>query len=98
MTKRELFNAKNNGKAIEKDLVIDVVSVGQFNDVDKDGHDVVVTALADKNGDIFTTISATVGNSIELLSEILDEEGSVTVRVNQSKSNGGRDFYQLEII
>lgn len=98
MTKRELFNAKNAGQKIEKGMVLDVVSLGQFADKDKDGNDVMVTALACKDGSIFTTISATIGNSIDLLEDILSDEGSVTVKVNESKSNSGRSFYQLQII
>lgn len=98
MTKRELFNAKNAGQKIEKGMTLEVVSLGQFADKDKDGNDVTVTALACKNGDIYTTISATIGNSIDLLEDILNEEGSVTVKVNESKSNSGRSFYQLQII
>lgn len=98
MTKRELFNAKNAGQKIEKGMTFTVVSLGQFNDKDKDGNDVVVTALATENGDIYTTISATIANSIDLLEDILADEGKVTVRVNENKSNSGRNFYQLQII
>jgi len=98
MTKKELFNAKNAGHKIEKGMTIDVVSLGQFDDKDKDGNDVKVTCLASKDRAIYTTISATIGNSIDLLEDILKEDGMVTVKVNESKSNGGRSFYQLQII
>lgn len=98
MTKKELFNAKNAGQKIEKDMIIEVVSLGQFEDKDKDGNDVTVTCLASIDGNIYTTISATIGNSIDLLEDILEDEGTVKVKVNQSKSNGGRDFYQLQIL
>ena len=98
LTKKELFNAKNSGTSIEKDMTIDVVGVGTFDDKDKDGHDVKVSVLVAKDGTVYTTISATVSNSIDMLGEIIDEEGSVTVKVNQSKSNNGREFYQLQII
>lgn len=98
MTKRELFNAKNAGKKIEKGMHIEVVSVGQFPDVDKDGHDVTVTALKSKDGEFFTTISATIGDSVPLLTDILNEEGSVEVVVNCNKSNAGREFFMLQII
>lgn len=98
MTKRELFNAKNAGQKIEKGMIIDVVSIGQFPDKDKDGNDVTVTCLASTDGNIYTTISATIGNSVDLLEDILADEGKVTVKVNESKSNSGRSFYQLQII
>lgn len=98
MTKRELFNAKNNGKKIEAGLHINVVNVGNFADTDKDGHDVTVTALMDKDGNIYTTISSTIANSIDLLEDIIADEGSVEVVVRKNTSNNGREFYQLEII
>lgn len=98
MTKRELFNAKNAGKKIEAGLHINVVSVGTFQDTDKDGHEVTVTALQDKDGNIYTTISATINSSIDLLEDIIADEGSVEVVVNESTSNNGRSFYQLQII
>lgn len=98
MTKRQLFNAKNGGKKIEKDMVLEVVSVGQFPDVDKDGNEVTVTALECKNGEIYTTISATIGDSIGLLEEILNDESCVKISVNESVSNNGRKFYQLQLV
>lgn len=98
MTKRELFNAKNAGKKIEAGLHINVVSVGSFQDTDKDGHEVTVTALQDKDGNIYTTISATINSSIDLLDDIIFDEGSVEVVVNESTSKTGRSFYQLQII
>lgn len=98
MTKRELFNAKNSGKKIEKDMTIDVVSVGTFDDTDKDGNPVKATALVAKDGNVYTCISSTVAGSVELLSEILQEEGTVTVKVVEGVSNSGRTFKQLQII
>lgn len=98
MTKKELFNAKNAGQKIEKGMHINVVSCGQFDDTDKDGNAVTVTALQDKSGAIYTTISATIGSSIGLLEEIIAEDGSVEVVVNENTSNGGRAFYQLQIL
>lgn len=98
MTKRELFNAKNAGKKIEEGMHINVVGCGCFDDVDKDGHNVTVTALQDKDGSIYTTISATIADSLDLLTDILTEDGSVEVVVNKNTSNSGREFYQLQIV
>lgn len=98
LTKKELFNAKNSGTPIEKGMEITVVGVGTFDDKDKDGHDVKVSVLVGDDGTVYTTISATVSNSIDMLSEIIDEDGNAKVRVNQSTSNNGREFYQLQII
>lgn len=98
MTKRDLYNAKNAGQKIEEGMTIDVVAVGTFADKDKDGHDVTVVALSSKSGEIYTTISGTIANSIDLLEDIINDEKEVTVKVIKNKSNGGREFYQLQII
>lgn len=98
LSKIDLFNAKNAGTPIEAGLEMTVVSVGTFGDKDKDGHDVNVSVLKCEDGNVYTTISATVSNSIEMLDDILKENGKVKVKVNQGKSNNGREFYQLQII
>lgn len=98
MTKRELFNAKNSGKKIEANMTIKVVSVGQFEDTDRDGKPVTATALVADNGDVYTCISATVASSAELLGEIIAEEGAVDVKVIEGTSSNGRKFFQLQII
>ena len=98
MNKVKLFNAKNAGQKIEKGMKIEVVEVGTFADVDKDGHDVTVVALEAKDGTIYTTISNTISRAVDLLSEILQEQGTVTVQVNEAESNNGRSFYTLEIV
>lgn len=98
MTKRELFNAKNAGCKIEAGMTFTIVNVGTFKDVDKDGHDVTVTAMVTKDGSIYTTISATVANSIDMLDDIIADDGEVTVKVNKSTSNSGREFFQLQIV
>lgn len=98
MNKIALFNAKNDGRKIENGMKIEVVSVGTFPDVDKDGHDVTVVALESTDGTIYTTISGTIAKSVDLLEDVLADEGKVTVVVNEQKSNGGRDFYTLRIV
>ena len=98
MTKKELFNAKNNGQKIEKDMHIKVVSVGSFDDTDKDGNPVKVSALMDKDGSIYTSISATIYNSLSLLEDIISDEDEVEVVVKESTSNGGRKFFMLEVL
>ena len=98
MTNRELFNAKNAGQKIEVGMIIEVVKIGEFPDTDKDGKDIIVSAMQTPDGSIYTTISATIHDSMDLLGDILAEEGSVTVKVNENVSNNGRKFFQLQII
>jgi len=98
MTKIELFNAKNSGKKLEKGMQIEVKSVGTFEDTDKDGNAVTASALVATDGNVYTAISATIAESLNLLDEILSEEGTVTVEVQESTSSAGRTFKQLSII
>ena len=98
LNKIDLFNAKNAGTPIEAGLIMTVVAVGTFADKDKDGHDVTVSVLKCEDGSVYTTISATVSNSIDMLDDIISDNGKAKVKVNQGKSNNGREFYQLQII
>lgn len=97
MTKKALFNAKNNGIKMEDGLTFNCVSVGSFPDTDKDGNDVTVSAFEADNGDVYTSISATVAGSLPLLGEILDEDGLVQVIVHSNTSKNGREFLTLSV-
>lgn len=98
MTKIELFNAKNCGQKLEAGTIIEVKAVGSFNDKDKDGNAVVASALVATDGTVYTAISASIADSLDLLDEILSEEGTVKVRAIESKSASGRTFKMLEIV
>lgn len=98
MNKRELFNAKNAGLKIEAGLTFQVAKLGSFQDTDKDGKEVTVSAMQTPNGEIYTSISQTVADSLDMLEDILKDEKVVTVRVNENVSNNGRKFFQLELV
>lgn len=98
MTKKELFNAKNSGKKLEKGMQIEVKSVGTFEDTDKDGNPVKASALVATDGNVYTAISATIAESLDLLDDIISEEGAITVEVQENTSSAGRTFKQLSII
>lgn len=98
MTKKELFNAKNSGKKLEAGMKVEVKAVGTFADHDKDGNDVTASALVATDGNVYTAISSTIADSLDLLDEIIQEEGAVTVEVVVSTSNSGREFKQLQIV
>lgn len=98
LSKKELFNAKASGQKIEKGLQIDVVNVGSYNDTDKDGNPVTVSVLVDKDGAVFTSISKTVNETLDMLEDILLDDGHAVVEVSENTSNSGRKFYQLMII
>lgn len=98
LSKKELFNAKASGQKIEKGLQIDVVGVGSYADTDKDGNPVMVSVLVDKDGTVFTSISKTVNDALDMLEDIISDDGHAVVEIRESTSNGGRKFYQLMIV
>lgn len=98
LSKKELFNAKASGQKIEKGLQIDVVNVGSYNDTDKDGNPVSVSVLVDKNGTVFTSISKTVNEALDMLEDIISDDGHAEIEVCENTSNSDRKFYQLMII
>ena len=97
LSKKELFNAKASSKKIEKGLQLDVVNVGEYADTDRDGNPVKVTVLVDKDGAVFTSISKTVNEALEMLEDIISDEGHALIEVCENTSNNGRKFYQLMI-
>lgn len=97
LSKKELFNAKASSQKIAKGLEIDVVNVGEYADTDKDGNDVKVSVLVDKDGAVYTSISKTVNETLEMLEDIISDEGHALIEVCENTSNNGRKFYQLMI-
>lgn len=97
MTKKDLFNAKNSSKQLEDGLTLKVLDTAIMSDTDKDGNEVNVGVLKTEDG-IYSTISATVINSLDMLSDIIADDGEVDVVVGVGTSKAGRDFFMLEII
>lgn len=98
LSKKELFNAKASSHKIESGLQIDVVNVGSYVDDDKDGNPVSVSVLVDKDGVVFTSISKTVYDSLDMLEDIISDDGHAVVEVCENTSNSGRKFYQLMVL
>lgn len=98
LSKKELFNAKASSKKIEKGIQIDVVNVGEYADTDKDGNPVTVSVLVDKDGSVFTSISKTVNEMLDMLEDIISDEGHILIEVSENTSNNNRKFYQLMIV
>lgn len=98
LTKKELFNAKASSQKIEKGLQIDVVNVGEYADTDKDDNPVTVSVLVNKDGTVYTSISKTVNETLDMLEDIIADEGHAEIVVCENTSNNGRKFYQLMIL
>ena len=97
LSKKELFNAKASSHKIEKGLQLDVVNVDEYTDTDREGNPVKVSVLVDKDGEVYTSISKTVNESLEMLADIISDEGHALIEVRENTSNNGRKFYQLMI-
>lgn len=98
LSKKELFNAKGSSQKIEKGLQIDVVNVGEYADTDNDGNPITVSVLVDKDGVVYTSISKTVNEMLEMLEDIISDDGHAIIEVCENTSNSGRKFYQLMIL
>lgn len=102
LSKKELFNARSSSEEFTDGLVIEVKAVGTYPDKDKDGNDVNVSVIVDKDGTVYAGISSTVAESIPMLDELIaeaDENGeSVSVEVIQKTSKNGREFIQLKAL
>lgn len=98
LSKKEIFNAKSSGQKIEKGLQINVVNVGTYADTDKDGNPVNVSVLVDESGSVFTSISKTVNETLDMLEDIISDDGHALVEVCENTSNNGRKFYQLMLV
>lgn len=97
LTKKDLFNAKNSSKQLEDGLMLKVLAVSTMQDIDKDGDTIEVGVLKTEDG-IYSTISSTVINSLDMLSDIIADDGEVDVVVRVGTSKSGRNFLMLEII
>ena len=98
LSKKELFNAKASGQKIEKGLQINVVNVGTYVDTDQNGNPVNVSVLVDENGTVFTSISKPVNEALDMLEDIISDDGHALVEVCENTSNSGRKFYQLMLV
>lgn len=98
LSKKELFNAKSASVKIEKGLQIDVVNVGSYADTDKDGNPVTVSVLVNADGTVYSSISKTISDTLDMLEDIIADDGHALVEVTENTSNNGRKFYQLRML
>lgn len=101
-TKKDMFNIVG-ADTLEKvkGKVLKVTGVALGTDVSHDTGDIVPTGyIKDVDGNIYSTISPTAQQSIDMLGDILmdDPETAVDVKVDTKKSNAGRDFIVLKLV
>ena len=54
--------------------------------------------FVDKDGTVFTSISKTVNEMLDMLDDIISDDGHALIEVCENTSNNGRKFYQLMIL
>lgn len=104
--KMKVFNAQNGAsvslKTLEAGTKIDVVGVLQYQEtVDTYGNEqqATVTTLFAEDGTAYAGVSDTVAKAGAKLIDFLADTGlvSVPIKVVKGKSNGGREFLNLQI-
>lgn len=98
-TAKDEFNAANSTpiKAI-KNSVIKVTDIMIKDKLpEDDGKVETVGFLKDENGTVYATISSTVIEQLITLKEMLEEDGPQSVLVVPKQSNGGREYFMLEL-
>lgn len=99
--KRDMANARNgySFKDLEKPCNITVVAAARTEDLDEEtGETKNVTIFKTADNEYYTGISDSIYENAELLEELINEEGPVQIRINERKSNAGRDFLTMIIL
>lgn len=98
-TAKDEFNASNSTpfKAI-KNSVINVTDMMIRDRVpDEEGRVETVGFLKSEDGTIYATISDTVIEQLIALKDILEAEGPQNILIVPKTSNGGREYFMLEL-
>lgn len=106
VTKKELFNGKNNAQKAEDYLDQELTIKGLFTYEDdvlnKETGEVsqaTLVCLVTTNGDLISSPSKTlVDSAIKLYDSFGEETEGLDVKITANKSNNGRTFYRLEVL
>lgn len=94
-TSKDLFNASSATpiKEVEdQTLEIEAVAIKEKLDGQPCGY------LKTTDGKIYATISATVLEQLTTLADLVEEFGTLQVKVVAKTSNGNRTYYMLELL
>lgn len=98
-TAKDEFNSANSTpfKAI-KNSVVKVTDLMVKDRVpDDEGKVETVGFIKSEEGEIYATISDTVIEQLIVLKEIIESEGAQDILIVPKQSNGGREYFMLEI-
>lgn len=102
--KLKIFKAINQGGFQLKDFVGDVLTIADIIQTEavrkSSGEEAVSTALITVEGDVYSTLSPTVDDSVHKMVDVFgapSAEHPFAVRVEEGKSKTGRDFLFLSM-
>ena len=98
-TAKDIFNsatAKPLKSAIGE--VLNIVAIYVCERADLNGEIQVVANLKTDDGEIYGTISDTVVRSVLALPEMLEEEGSVAIKVEERPGTKGRSYLVATLV
>lgn len=106
VTKKEIFNGKNNAQKAEDFLDQTLTIKGMFTYEDdvlnKETGEVsqaTLVCLVTTAGDLISSPSKTlVDSAVKLYETFEDETEGMDVKITAGKSNNGRTFYRLEVL
>ena len=106
VTKKELFNGKNNAQKAEDYLDQELIIKGMFTYEDdvlnKETGEVsqaTLVCIVTTDGTLISSPSKTLVDSATKLYESFDNETEgLAVMITANKSNNGRTFYRLEVL
>lgn len=102
-SKRDTINSRSGYPLQEFDgstmEIPEVVACAMMKDTDEDTGEIKnISVIKTKDSHYFTSISETVYDTMDAVIEILDEEGSVSLRVDKRQSKSKRDFLTLLVL
>lgn len=100
-TKRDSMNSRNGLPLQDLDdkSTIKVTTAAILEDVDEEtGERKEIGVIRTPDKLYYTTISATVIDTMHDLIDIINEEGDVEIRLGKRKSKGGREFLTITIL
>ncbi len=98
-TAKDEFNSSNSTPIkVVKNSIITVTDMMIKDKLpDEDGNVETVGFLKDTDGTIYATISSTVIEQLVSLKDIIEADGPQDVLVVPKTSNGGREYFMLEL-
>lgn len=100
-TKKDAINSRNSFALQDLDdttiLTVIKAAIVQRPDLET-GEDKEVSILVTNDGEVYSAISATVCETMCDIIDLLEEEGTLAIRLNKRKSKAGREFLSLTIL